>query len=67
MTSCLAFSCPSTERKEESPDGLMEEGRWERLVLLIAEMIRLGETGRDRQVGDDLPVDAGAPAQHESG
>ncbi|MCY4229641.1 MAG: hypothetical protein OXF26_01915 [Alphaproteobacteria bacterium] len=45
----------------------MEEGRWERLVLLIAEMIRLGETGRDRQVGDDLPVDAGAPAQHESG
>ena len=34
------------DREEESPDGLLEGERRERLVLLVAEMIRQAAVGR---------------------
>ncbi len=34
------------DREEESPDGLLKGERRERLVLLVAEMIRQAATGR---------------------
>ena len=35
------------DREEEGPDGLLEGERRERLVLLVAEMIRQAATGRE--------------------
>lgn len=34
------------DREEESPDGLLKGERRERLVLLVAEMVRQAATGR---------------------